>query len=135
MSRENLELVRRIYEAVTRRDSVTPFEIYSEEIVWDMSRLERAALYEKPVYTGHDGIRAAWSESLAVFGEVDFDVVELIERGDQVLAEVHERVTGRSSGAPVEAVHFAVWTLANGKVVRLEIFDEREPALAAAGLR
>ncbi len=135
MSRENLELVRSIYDAVTQRDSVSPFEIYSEDIVWDWSGVKRAALYEKSVYTGHEGIRAAWRESLDVFGAVDFDVVELIDGGDRVLAEIHERATGRSSGAPVEAVHFAVWTLANGKVVRLEIFDDREPALDAAGLR
>jgi hypothetical protein len=27
-----------------------------------------------------------------------------------------------------------VWTLADGKVVRLQIFDDRDQALAAAGL-
>jgi ketosteroid isomerase-like protein len=49
MSRENIETVRRIYNAVTRRDSVTPFEIYAEDIVWDMSNVRRAALAEKSV--------------------------------------------------------------------------------------
>ena len=42
MSRENVEAVRRIYDAVARRDSVTPYEIYAEDIVWDMSGMGRA---------------------------------------------------------------------------------------------
>jgi len=134
MSRENVDAVRRVYDAVTRRDSVTPFEIYAEDIVWDMSNLRRAALYQKPVYVGHDEVRNAWRESLTVFGQVDFDVEGLTDAGEHVLAEIHERVTGRASGAPVEAIHFALWTFADGKVTRLQIFDDRDQALGAAGL-
>ena len=134
MSRENLELVRRIYDAVARRDSVTPFEIYAEDIVWDMSNLRRAALYQRALYRGHDGVRELWRESLTAFGEVDFDVENLADSGNRVLAEIHERARGRASGAPVEAIHFAVWTLTDGKVVRLEIFDDRDAAERAAGI-
>lgn len=132
MSRENIDLVRRIYDAVARRDVVTPFEIYAEDIVWDMSNLKRAALYQKPVYVGHDEVREMWREALAAFSEVDFDVEALTDSGDRVLAEIHERSTGRASGAPVEAIHFAVWTLTDGKVVRLQIFDDRQQALEEA---
>ena len=132
MSRENVDLVHRIYEAVARRDGVTPFGIYAEDIVWDLSNMERAPLYQKPVYVGHDEVREMWREALAAFGEVDFDVEALTDSGDRVLAEIHERATGRSSGAQVEAIHFAVWTLKDGKAVRLQIFDDRQQALEAA---
>jgi ketosteroid isomerase-like protein len=134
MSRENVEIVRSIYDAVARRDDVTPFEFYAEGIVWDMSNLRRAALYMKPVYHGHEGVRESWRESLAAFGQVDFEVEELIDAGDQVLAAIREREVGRASGVPVEASHLAVWTLADGKVIRLQIFDNRQAALEAAGL-
>src|SRR5439155_19077650 len=96
--------------------------------------LRRAGLYMRPVYHGHEGVREAWRESLAAFGDVDFDVEELMEAGPRVLARIREREVGRASGVPVEATHFAVWTLAGGKVVRLQIFDEREEAVEAAGL-
>ena len=32
MSRENVELIRGLYEAVARGDSVTPFEAYDEKV-------------------------------------------------------------------------------------------------------
>jgi len=134
MSRENVELVRRIYDAVARRDDVTPFELYAEDIVWDLSNMRRAALYARPVYVGHDGVREMWRESVAAFGNVDFDVEDLMDAGQCVLAVIHERAVGRASGAAVEAAHFAVWTFARGKVVRLQIFDDREQAVEAAGI-
>lgn len=36
---------------------------------------------------------------------------------------------------PVEANHLAVWTLAEGKVIRMQVFDDRQEALETAGLR
>jgi ketosteroid isomerase-like protein len=135
MSQENVEAVRRIYDAVKRRDSDTPFQLYAEDIVWDMSNARRAALFTRPIYYGHDGVRQVWREVLSVFGEVDFEVDELIDLGDQVLATLREREVGRASGAPVETTHLAVWTLAGGKVIKLQVFDDRSQALEAAGLR
>jgi ketosteroid isomerase-like protein len=133
MSLENVELVRRIYDAVARRDAVTPFELYAEDIVWDMSNTRRAAFFMRPVYHGHEGVREAWRETVSAFGDVDFDVEDLTDTGAHVLAVIREREVGRASGVPVEATHFAVWTLAGGKVVRLKIFDDRE-AVEAAGI-
>jgi ketosteroid isomerase-like protein len=135
MSEENVEIVRRVYEAVARRDGVTPFEIYAEDIVWDLSQMKRAALYERPVYVGHAAVRGMWRESLEVFGEIDFDLESLTDAGEKVFAVVRDRAVGRASGAPVDAVHYAVWTLVGGKVVRLQILDDRDQALEAAGLR
>jgi ketosteroid isomerase-like protein len=135
MSRENVDLVRRIYEAVARRDAVTPFELYAEDIVWDLSKSRRGAFFMKPVYHGHEGVREVWRETVAAFGAVDFEVEDLRDTGGHVLAVVHEREVGRASGVPVEATHFAVWTLAGGKVTRLQVIDDRDQALDAAGLR
>src|SRR4051794_18359558 len=101
MSRENVDLVLRIYDAVARRDIETPFEIYAEDVVWDFSDSRRAALYDKPVYHGHEGVREIWRESLAAFGEVYFEVEELIDAGTHVLAAIRERDVGRASGVPV----------------------------------
>jgi ketosteroid isomerase-like protein len=134
MSEENVEVVRGIYDAVARRDDVTPYEVYAEDIVWDLSNSRRALLLTQPVYQGHEGVRQFWREGLSVFGEVDFEVEDLIEAGDQVLAVIHEREVGRASGVPVETTHLAVWTLADGKVIQMQVFDDRQQALEAAGL-
>ncbi len=134
MSRENVELVRRIYDAVARRDGVTPFEVYAEDIVWDMSNWRRGFLTSQPIYYGHEGVRQISREGLAAFAEIEFDVEELIDAGEQVLAADREREVGRASGVPVEATHIAVWTLAGGKVIRMQVFDDRHAAERAAGL-
>jgi ketosteroid isomerase-like protein len=134
MSQENVEIVRRIYDAVARRDVVTPFEYYAEDIVWDVSNWRVAGMGLKPVYRGHEGVRECWREIVSVFGEVDFEVEKLTDAGDQVLAVIREREIGRASGAPVESTHLAVWTLADGKVTRMQIFDDHQQAFEAAGL-
>src|SRR3712207_4626476 len=135
MSQANVELVRGIYEAVARHDGVTPFERYADDIVWDFTNTQRAALYSRSVYHGHEGVREMWREALAAFDDVDFEVESLIDAGERVLAVARDRMVGRSSRAPAEAVHYAVWTIAGGKVVRLQAFDDRARALEAAGLR
>ena len=134
MSCENLEIVRGIYDAVTRRDAAAAFDVYAEDIVWDVSGWRQAGLDQEPVYRGHEGVRRAWRERLAAFGEVDFEVEELIDAGDRVVAVIRDRQIGRSSGVPISNSHAAIWTLAGGKVTRLQIFDGRREALEAAGL-
>ena len=58
----------------------------------------------------------------------------MIDAGDQVLAVIREREVGRASGVPVGATHLAVYTLSGGKVIRLQVFDDRQQAIEAAGL-
>jgi len=128
-------MVRATYDAAARRDGVTPFGVYAEEIVFDVSNTSRAALMSKPVYQGHEGVREFWRDALSAFGEINLEVEELTDAGDQVLAVIREREVGRASGVPVETTHLAVWTLASGKVIRMQVFDDRQQALEAAGLR
>jgi ketosteroid isomerase-like protein len=134
MSRENVETVRRIYDAVARRDDVSPFEVYAEDIVWEIANQRAAGLMPTGVYQGHEGVRQFWRDAVSVFGQIDFDVEELVDAGDQVVAVIRDRRVGRTSGVPVEATHLAVWTLAADKVIRLQTFDERQQAFQAAGL-
>ena len=134
MSQSNVEVVRRLYDAAARRDDVIPFELYAEDILWDISNSGRALLAMKPVYHGHEGVRQYWRETTSAFGEIDFEVEELIDAGDQVLAVIREREVGPASRAPVEATHLALYTLSGGKVIMLQVFDDRQQALEAAGL-
>ncbi|HKP88505.1 MAG TPA: nuclear transport factor 2 family protein [Thermoleophilaceae bacterium] len=132
-SSSTVELVRRIYDAAERRDDVTPFQLYSEDIVWDLSGTRVAAFYPRPVFHGHEGVRDAWREGVAVFRDVHMALQDLIAVDeDRVLAEVREQHLGRTSGVAVEATHYALWTLADGKVVRMQTFEDRSEAEEAA---
>jgi ketosteroid isomerase-like protein len=136
MSEENVELVRGIYDAVDRRDDVSPYEAYAEDIVWDMSQVPYGHLLTRPVFHGHEGVRQFWREMVAGFGVWDLEVEEIVDAGDRVLAVVRDRAVGRASGVPVQSGHVAVWTLSGGKAIRLQTFepDDRKRALEAAGL-
>jgi ketosteroid isomerase-like protein len=79
-------------------------------------------------------VRQYWRETTSAFGEIDFEVKELIDAGDQVLAVIRERDVGRASGVPVETTHLAVLTLSGGKVVQIKMFDDPQQAREAAGL-
>ena len=134
MSRENVEIVRRVYDAAARRDADAAFELYAEDIVWDVSATKVTTFRDRPVYHGHEGVREVWREGLAIFADITNEVEEMIDAGDRVLVVVREREVGRSSGVPVTASHLAVWTLARGMIVRLQVFDDRDEAMKAAGL-
>ena len=134
MSEENIDVVRTLYDAAARRDDATPFEVYAEDIVFDISNSRRVALALRPIYHGHEGVRQYWRETLSAFGEIDFEVTELIDAGDQVLAVIREREVGRASGVPVETTHTAVLTLSGGKIIQVQMFDDPEQAREAAGL-
>ena len=54
-----------------------------------------------------------------------------LDQGDHVIVARRRR---RGSGAPVEAMIYNVWTVQQGKAVRVRGFLSRSDALEAAGL-
>jgi hypothetical protein len=62
------------------------------------------------------------------------DVEDIREAGDNALVMLHQRAKGKGSEVEVEIKAFGVYTFDESGVVRIQLFTEREPALAAAGL-
>ena len=63
------------------------------------------------------------------------NVQELIDAGEQVIVRGDERGRGRTSGVEVEwAGNAGVWTIRDGKIIRVAWFASREEALEAVGL-
>jgi ketosteroid isomerase-like protein len=60
---------------------------------------------------------------------------DFIEAGDQVVTLVRQVGRGRLSGAEVEQRFAQLWTVRGGKIVRMEMYTDKETALEAAGLR
>jgi ketosteroid isomerase-like protein len=76
----------------------------------------------------------AYHRQLVELGRYRIEITELIETGEEgVLANVQLRGEGTKSGAPVLGRYFALHTLRNGRVRRIQIFFDRDHALAAAG--
>jgi ketosteroid isomerase-like protein len=133
MSRENVEVVRLVYEAVARRDTASVLALYDADIEIDSSRVPESEL-ASGLIRGHEGLRQLfrdWSEAWESFED---DCEELIDAGEQVISVITRRGRGRASGAETTAPRVGVWTIREGKVIRVVWFPIREDALEAVGL-
>ena len=136
MSAENVEIVRRILEAANRHDGSAALALYDPEVVWDHTHGPIRELMGGPnVYYGHDGLRRWFGEFYEAWDDVQAEILELTDAGEQVISVTNYRARGGASGAVVEIAAMAgLWTLREGKVVRAAWFRTREKALEAAGL-
>jgi ketosteroid isomerase-like protein len=135
MSEENVEVVRAIYDAVGRRDAASVFALYDPDVEVDGSRLPEAQLTGWTFMRGHDDLRAFYREWYEAWENAEDDCEELIDAGEHVISVVVRRGRGRTSGVEVEITRRAgVWTIRNGKVVRVVWFTSSEEAREAAEL-
>ena len=134
MSQENVEIVRRVYEAVARDDAKTVMALYDPDVEFDFSRGPLGSFMERGVYHGYDGIRTWIRERYEAWESMEETCGDLIDHGDHVVSSVTSRGRGRSSGVDVEWTHYGIWTFRDGKIIRVAWFGTREEALEAAGL-
>ena len=134
MSEENVEIVRRVYETTARSDSDAVLALYDPEVVVDGSQSAYRDLGIGGVYRGHEGLRSFFREYFEPWESVEEACEELIDAGEQVVSVGRSRARGRVSGAEVESrAQYGVWTIREGRIVRVEWFRTREAALSAAG--
>jgi ketosteroid isomerase-like protein len=127
---ENVELLKRGYEAFNRGELEAVFARLDPEIEWVTD--ERVPF--AGTYHGHGEIRRLLSDQQEVFGQLTMEPYEFFETGDQVVAFVRQRARGHASGAEIVITIGHLWTIRDGKAVRWQGFPEREKALEAAGL-
>ena len=132
MSEENVEIIRRGYEHFAATGEVRP-DLTDPEFVWDMSTFR--GWPEQKTYAGLEGARQFLTEWTAAWEDWRVDLEELIDAGgDRVLAIVRQRGRSKSTGLSVE-MHFAqLWTLRDGKQVRMEMYASPAEAQRATGL-
>jgi ketosteroid isomerase-like protein len=130
MSRENVEIVRRAYEAFNRGslDAVTAMVDPEIEFVPPPGLGESGQ-------RGVESVLAMARQWIETFDDFRVDAERFIDPGgDCVVAFVRDR--GRVKGTDVE-IHnqfIHVWTLRGGKLVRWEGYTDETEALEAAGL-
>jgi ketosteroid isomerase-like protein len=84
--------------------------------------------------SGADGFREVWTDWTSPFESYRIDLERMIDAGDRVVSLVTMCGKTRTGGVEVEAPGAAVWTLADGRLRRVEFHLDREAALRAAGL-
>ena len=85
-------------------------------------------------YHGHAGLRGFLADNQANFEVFRFDLSDVRDLGDRVLAIGTIHIRGRGGGVETDIPVAGVATYRDGKLTRWEDFRERDRALEAAGL-
>ncbi len=86
-------------------------------------------------YRGRDGFDAWMADWSAAWSSFEMIVDDVIDAGsERVIVLVRMKATGRGSSVSVEREDALVYELRGGLISRLDYFNNREQALAAAGL-
>lgn len=69
------------------------------------------------------------------WNDYSVELKELIDAGDQVIAVLHETAKMRDTDVPLDRDLVHLWTVRDGRTSFLRVFQTKEEALEAAGLR
>jgi ketosteroid isomerase-like protein len=131
MSRENVELVRRVFEVVNRGGVDAALEFAADDCVWDWSNSIGPA---KGVYRGKQQVREFTASFVEAFEEARWDPEEIIDVDDtRVIVVNHVRLRGRGSGVEVDAVGAQLWTIVDGAAQSVKLYQSKADALEAVG--
>ena len=131
MSQENVEVALRWIEAFNRRDRITESALWRPDAVADWSRARGPF---KGVYRSGGERRAFRDEFWSTFQYVQIETYHVAEAGSEVVVPNTAHMRGRD-GIEVTARSTFVFTVENGQITHLRMFQERAEALEAAGLR
>ena len=132
MSQENVEIVRRMLDAVIRRDPDAFVAFMTPSVEWD-DREGWPGI--RRIYRGRTGVREWWDKFIDVGQIANAEVEEITEASSgRVLLGVFGTFRGTSSGAEFDARAWYVFWLVDGKVAKGKLFWDRAQALEAAGL-
>jgi uncharacterized protein len=131
MSAENVDIVRRAYEAFNAGDPETAIALLDPEVEWTLP----AHFPDAETWSGRDRVTEGLAARAASWASLQIEVKELIDGGDRVVALVHIRgraaLTGLDLGGMGVDGH--VWTLRDGLVVAVKMYGGTEQALAEIG--
>lgn len=129
MSQENVEIVRRAYDALNQGDWDGFFRDMHPDFEMTTQRGPGAGTHRR-----REGVQGFGEDYIAAFDNMVFEPDEVLENGDQVVVLVTRR--GRPKGGSVDIVvrNGHLWTVRDGTILSMKSFPDPEKALEAAGL-
>jgi ketosteroid isomerase-like protein len=127
MPTEEVAAVRRLLDAFNSGDFSALEELDPHAELQDEPRIPGAGWNY-----GRDGA-IKWAVRLwQSFGRLTFHIDDPTELGDCLVTRWHATGIGKRSGIPVHMEGYCVFCMRDGKVWRVEFYETKEPALAAA---
>jgi ketosteroid isomerase-like protein len=133
VSEGNVEVVRVLFEAFGRGGTDEVLALAEPYLDPEVEWLQPPEDVEGEVtHRGLDDVRRFFEQWFEAFADFAVELDGVRDAGEMVVAFVHEHGRGRTSGLEVDWRVAYVFSLRDGKVVRLERFWDRAAALNAA---
>jgi ketosteroid isomerase-like protein len=132
MSRENVEIVRRQFEAFERGGLDAAAEYWHPEIEW---RAVEGAVDDVGVFRGRDAMRRYYADWADMIDGIHNEIEEIVyDSGETLVVVLRNSGRGRGSNIPIYGRYTVVYTIRDGLIVRGREYATREQGLEAAGL-
>ena len=129
MSQENIEVVRAAIDEYNRGDLDAALKVMHPDFELDWSR---AMGTNQGVY-GADQVRRFFDDFAETFESIRIEPHEFVEVGEHVVVPQTGYIRGRD-GIEATARITLVWTIRDGAIGRISMYQERQDALEAVGL-
>ena len=128
---DNVELVKRSFEAISAWDVDTLLRLYDPDV--ELLPLTGTRV-ESGGYRGHDGVRDYRVEAHDLWEVLEPEGRSHEDLGDRVVVAGHCRVRGRSSGAESDPACAWVIRVRDGRIVSHRAFATYDEAVEVAGV-
>jgi ketosteroid isomerase-like protein len=129
MSQEDVEVVRRGFDAFGRGDTDTTVALLHPEIEWYVTDV----FVETPVHRGREQAAAFMQEFVGAWEDFHIELDELSDLGEAVLVSGRFGGRGHSSGIEIDVARAWVLEVRDGMIWRWRSFTSRAEALEAVG--
>ena len=128
MSQEDVRVVQGIFDAAARDDLEGMLRPVSEDvIVHDPTRVDAG------IYHGLEGL-VTWMAEWSEIYDWGIEAEQFMDAGDRVVVLARWRNQDSSGRIELLSPFGMVFTVADGRVARVDYFNDRSAALEAAGL-
>ena len=136
MSQENVEIVRKAFEAWEPAWDSGTNDLGELLALMDDALICRthAPAPDPGTWHGHQGFLDLMAEWAETFDGFRLRAEEFIDAGDHVVVRAALDGRGSGSGASVTGTAWNVYKVRGGKLVTIDVYVTREQALEAAGL-
>jgi ketosteroid isomerase-like protein len=125
---QNVEIVRRAYEAFNGTDPDAAIELLHPDVEWSLP----AHFPDAETWQGRDRVAEGLRARAASWSSLKIEIQDLIDGGDKVVALVHIRGRAAVTGLDLAGmgVDGHVWTLRDGLAVSVRMYGGTDEALA-----
>ena len=130
MSQENVEIVRRGFEAYVRGDLDDAYSYLHPEIEFHTY----ADSPQAGVYRGRDAVREYNDDLFGQFESLRVEAEEFVDAGDHVIVVSTQHAVPKGGRQEIDVRMAELWTVRDELIVERHSYSTKEQALEAAGL-